>query len=120
MYDLYSTIGLPKPRLQFVWVEHPTIEGIWFYHYQLVLHLQGFDIRMEEPGSMHGEHVVELEPPTMRSSNQIPCKLGDGSFCADLPFRSGRNSLWDSNQLGNLPVYVRAPNDAWLYAGIKC
>lgn len=114
MYDLFSTKELPRPRIQFVWVAHPTFDGVWFCHYQLVLNVQPFDIRREGE-SLYGDYVIELEPPTRRSSNQIPCILA-GQYYPDLPFRSGRHGSWDSFQLGGLPVFVRSPNGVWLHA----
>lgn len=108
---------LPAPRLQLRW-EKSTIDQTyqWECHYELVIALGKHDIRAEQNGPRGGrlpnlkELVVPLKPPSLRDGGHIPCTWPDGTRCYDSPYRDGAHAMWDAEQLGNLPIYVIAPD----------
>lgn len=108
---------LPAPRLQLRW--KPETEGggkVWLCHYELVLPLRENDIRAEQEGPRGGrrpnlkELVVPIKEPTIRGCNAIPCSALDGSRYYDAPYRDGAHAQWDAAALGDLPIYVIAPD----------
>lgn len=112
---------LPAPRLQLRWEKNDGTHGHdgypWVCHYELVLPLGKHDIRREVHGPRGGikrirELVVPIKSPSARSgSGCAPCTTVDGKtrFC-DPPYRDGAHALWDSEVLGNPPIYVIAPD----------
>ena len=107
------------PRLQMRWVreEGPsefsfTTENDWLCHYELVLPLREFDIRPEvyvdgEQVDEVSELVIPIKGPTRRGSNGTdPCSW-EGF---DAPYRDGVHAGWDSDVLGDLPIFVIAPD----------
>ena len=111
---------LPAPRLQLRWCKaDPERRHEWECHYELVLPLSEHDIRREvydDDGILSGgvsEFVVPLKPPTRRrSSTATPCTARDGSRYYDPPYRDGAHAQWDAEALGDLPIYVIAPDGA--------
>ncbi|MBH2008343.1 MAG: hypothetical protein I8H71_01450 [Xanthomonadaceae bacterium] len=109
---------LPAPRLQLRW--EPFSEERsgynWQCHYELVIPLDKFDIRAEQEGPRGGrraalkELVVPIKPPSMRSTNGVPCTAPDGTRYYDAPYRDGAHAQWDAAVLGNPPIYVIAPD----------
>lgn len=119
---------LPAPRLQLRWERNTgaprgrfmmATDVEWLCHYELVLPLGEFDIRREvydEDGDQIGEVdvlVVPLKGPTIRTSgaNVVPCwDHREGRAYCDGPFRDSAHAKWDAALLGNLPVFVIAPD----------
>lgn len=109
--------NLPAPRLQLRWV--PSMrrhEYNWECHYELVLPLGEFDIRRErydangEPLPSVNELVVPMKEPSLRSGSGTPCTTGTGERYYDDPYRDGAHAWWDSKLIGNLPIFVIAPD----------
>ena len=122
-----STDGLGAPRLQLRWAAaEPNDRHMqWACHYELVLPLAEHDIRREvygDDGEMTGKVdtlIVALKPPSLRGSSSTPCEDQNGERYCDPPFRDGSHSKWDAALLGDLPVYVIAPDGesfAWANA----
>lgn len=123
MTENAHTPGMPEPRLQMRWVHRSEPHDLdcdgersWECHYELVLPLREFDIRREvyEGGEQVGERenlVVPLKGPTIRGSNgNVPCIDRQGQHYYDAPIRDGAHAVWDGEVLGNLPIYVIAPD----------
>jgi hypothetical protein len=111
---------LPAPRLQLRW-EKPEqrINGYnWLCHYELVIPLDQYDVRAEqydEEGDLLPEKLKEQTIPmregaSMRGSEGIPCTTMGGDRYYDSPFRDGAHAYWDAKLLGNLPIFVIAPD----------
>jgi len=120
---LEAGADLPAPRLQLRWERRTEPhdfdwdgERSWNCHYELVLPLREFDIRREiyEDGEEVGEQsqlVVPIKGPTIRGANGCtPCVDRDGELYFDSPIRDGAHAQWDAEVLGNLPVFVIAPD----------
>jgi hypothetical protein len=113
---------LPAPRLQLRWEKNDGLHGYaihkygWLCHYELVLPLDKFDIRREVRGPRGGikkirELVAPLKGPSARGSSSTPCTCPfKGTRYYDDPFRDGAHAQWDAKLLGNLPIYVIAPD----------
>lgn len=109
---------LPAPRLQLRWEPSDLRSGYqWECHYELVLPLGEYDIRREqydEDGTELEEKISELvipmKQPSLRGGSGTPCTAGDGSRYCDGPYRDGAHALWDAKLIGNLPVFVIAPD----------
>ncbi|WP_176079363.1 hypothetical protein [Paraburkholderia tropica] len=75
-----------------------------------------FDIRREQyddEGNETGkisELAVPMKQPSLRGSSGTPCTRGDGVRFYDDPFRDGAHAKWDSKLIGNLPIFVIAPD----------
>lgn len=101
-----TTLGdhLPKPRLQMTWrrpskseLKRKTALGgdyDWICDYELILPLHESDIRRK------------------RGRDFLAVKLGGTTVCTAAtemthsPYRDGAHASWDSEALGNLPVFV--------------
>lgn len=116
---------LPAPRLQLRWEKRvePGRETFgcaeWLCHYELVLPLQAFDIRREiydDDGMLTGERdelVLAIKGPTLRTCSDlvIPCvDRFTGKHYVDTPYRDGAHAELDAKILGNLPIFVIAPD----------
>lgn len=109
---------LPAPRLQLRWARNPdaSCRFGWLCHYELVLPLGEHDIRREvydDDGELSGkveELVVAMKEPTRRDADCVPCTAMRGERYADSPYRDGAHAKWDATALGNLPVFVIAPD----------
>ena len=115
----YTPGEIVAPRLQLRWERSDkatfSMDGSpdWLCHYELVLPLRDTDIRRtiyDEDGEEIGERdelVVALKGPTIRgSSGKAPCSAQG----FDTPFRDGAHAGWDSAVLGDLPIFVIAPD----------
>ena len=105
--------ALPVPRLQLRWVPSTRKrEYQWECHYELVMPLREHDIRREDEDGrdVRSEFVVAMKEPQLRGSTGVPCQAPDGTRYCDTPFRDGAHAHWDAEVLGNLPVYVIAPD----------
>lgn len=108
---------LSAPRLQLRWekIERGPATK-WLCHYELVVPLGEYDIRAEQEGPRGGrrpnltEMVVVMGGPTERSGGGTPCTDRDGTLYCDPPYRDGAHAQWDAKALGNLPIYVIAPD----------
>ena len=113
-----STDGLATPRMQLRWTaaEPNDRDMQWACHYELVLPLGEHDIRREvygddgEIGGIVDVLIVAMKPHSLRGSTSIPCQDQSGERYCDPPWRDGIHSKWDAALLGNLPVYVIAPD----------
>lgn len=108
---------LPAPRLQLRWEKFSDDSRYdWQCHYELVLPLDQYDIRGEVEGPRGGkrpnltELAVPIKEPTVRRSNGVPCIAQDGTRYYDAPYRDGAHASWDAKVLGDLPIYVIAPD----------
>lgn len=110
--------ALPAPRMQLRWEADPEDPSSgWLCHYEMVLRLEAVDIRGEVyRGSRllkkrRTELAVPIKEPTLRLSANEPCKTPDGKerFC-DTPYRDFAHARWDAKQLGDLPIFVIAPD----------
>ena len=108
---------LPAPRLQLRWEPFKgSTPCMWQCHYELVIPLDPHDIRAEQEGPRGGrrpslkELVVPMKKPTIRGGGRIPCTDTDGNRFYDDPYRDGVHAVWDSKLLGDLPIYVIAPD----------
>lgn len=108
---------LPAPRLQLRWEKHQSGRHQWRCFYELVIRLDEYDIRRESEGTEDlpretwpRELIVQMGGATSRDGNHVPCTSVDGTRYADSPFRDGAHARWDAKQLGDLPVYVIAPD----------
>lgn len=111
---------LPTPRIQLRWEASQHPEYQWQCHYELVILLAVHDVRREV--YRHGyqlkkklprELTIAMKSPSLRGSSSLypPCTSGDGKLrYADTPFRDGAHAKWDAIQLGNLPIFVIAPD----------
>lgn len=107
---------LPAPRIQLRW--QPSIDTgyQWECHYELVIALRKHDIRAEQEGPRGGrrpnlkELAIPIKQPSLRGSSQTPCTFLDGTRSYDPPYRDGAHAMWDAEHLGNLPIYVIAPD----------
>lgn len=112
-----SKATLPAPRLQLRWAPSTDSRRQWMCHYELVMPLDKCDIRAEQEGPRGGkrpklkEFVVPMKPPTCRDGNAAPCQTWpDKKPYYDPPFRDGAHAQWDAALLGDLPIYVIAPD----------
>lgn len=113
-----KTNELPAPRLQLRWAASERDSRYqWECHYELVLPLGEYDIRREQydesgdPLPDISELVVAMKEPSLRGSIATPCTvLATGKRIYDDPYRDGSHALWDSKLLGNLPIFVIAPD----------
>ncbi|MDR8087837.1 hypothetical protein KPB05_10225 [Burkholderia gladioli] len=107
---------LPAPRLQIRWEPSERSGWEWQYQYELVLPLGEYDIRREQYddyGELVGkidELVVRMKEPGYRGSSTTPCSTAYGDRYYDAPYRDGAHVKWDSDLLGNLPIFVIAPD----------
>lgn len=111
---------LPAPRLQLRWEATGDDQRYeWQCHYELVLPLGEYDIRREvyredsdddEEVGYVDELVVAMNTPTLRGGNHTPCTSMQGERYYDAPYRDGAHASWDAAVLGNLPIYVVAPD----------
>ncbi len=116
---------MPAPRLQMRWqklseTDRNPVFGShdWLCHYELVLPLAEHDIRREvyEGGDQVGDRdhlIVTMKEPSVRgcSKDNPPCQWrGQGEVYYDAPYRDGAHAGWDAKLLGNLPVFVIAPD----------
>lgn len=107
---------LPAPRIQLRWVESTATGWAWECHYELVIKLDKYDIRAEVYKGerllkkRRSELVVPIKKPSVRSGGGIPCTWQKGERYFDSPYRDGAHANWDAKQLGDLPVYVIAPD----------
>ncbi|MDX4957865.1 hypothetical protein [Delftia acidovorans] len=109
---------LPAPRLQLRWMlsaADPAHQ--WECHYELVMPLRGGDIRAERIGPRGGklsalkELAIPMKPPTLRGGKSTPCTCPfKGTRFYDAPYRDGAHAQWDAAALGNLPLFVIAPD----------
>ncbi|MDQ1185955.1 hypothetical protein [Agrobacterium larrymoorei] len=78
----------------------------WLCHYELVIPLQRWDRRREdEDGVPHrDELVVPLNSPCVRAADREPCRLDDGTYWFDTPYRDGAHAYWDAKLLGDPEV----------------
>lgn len=102
--------NIVEPHLRLRW-EKTERADYWLCYYELVIPLDKADIRREvyKDGKLIAErvcNVVSMGSPTKRTSTRVPCCYGDW----DAPFRDGAHAMWDAAKLGNLPVYVIAPD----------
>jgi hypothetical protein len=113
-----SRDDLPAPRLQLRWAARDQDSQYqWECHYELVLPLGEYDIRREQYDDdgdelpSISELVVPIKPPTRRgsSSASMPC-VHKGAHFYDTPFRDGAHAQWDAKALGNIPIFVIAPD----------
>lgn len=109
---------LPAPRLQLRWAHSTLRAGYnWECHYELVIPLGKYDIRAEQQGPRGGkkpslkELVIPMKEPSIRGSEVTPCTAHpSGERYYDSPFRDGAHAIWDAKLLGNLPIFVIAPD----------
>ncbi|MFC5374018.1 hypothetical protein ACFPIF_15750 [Brevundimonas faecalis] len=120
-----AAADLPMPRLQMRWqklseTERNPVFGAhdWLCHYELILPLAEHDIRREvyEDGEQVSERdhlTIAMKEPSVRgcSDGNPPCQWrGEGEVYYDAPYRDGAHAEWDAKLLGNLPVFVIAPD----------
>ena len=111
---------LPAPRLQLRWKESTHAGYQWQCHYELVILLDKYDVRREiyKNGrelkkQLPREFAIPMKGPSLRntSSKFPPCTSGDGKQrYEDTPYRDGAHAKWDAIQLGDLPIFVVAPD----------
>ena len=111
---------LPAPRLQLRWEPLQRARYQWQCNYELVILLDEWDVRREiyKNGQqlkkkLPRECAIPMKGPSLRctGSNFPPCTSHDGKLrYADEPFRDGAHARWDAIQLGDLPIYVVAPD----------
>lgn len=111
---------MPAPRLEMRWVDvEPKAEDgfDWTVEcvYSLVLRLGEYDIRRERYDA-DGNELPKLDTKTIeigrtRSTNYLK-RWGQDKI--DTPFRDHSHAKWDTEQLGNLPVYAVAAGRAML------
>jgi hypothetical protein len=112
-----DTNKLPAPRLQLRWAPSRQRPGYdWECHYELVIPLGEYDIRREQYDAdgneleKVSELIVPLKPPSLRGSARIPCQDMKGERYYDAPFRDGAHAMWDAKVIGNVPIFVIAPD----------
>lgn len=109
---------LPAPRLQLRWTPRSADPAHqWECHYELVMPLGSSDIRAERFGPRGGrlsslkELAISMKPPTLRGGTSTPCTCPfKGTRFYDAPYRDGAHAQWDAAALGNLPLFVIAPD----------
>lgn len=111
---------LPVPRMQLRWEASEDPRYKWQCHYELVILLAKHDVRREVykngremKKKLPRELAIPMKSPSVRnsSSSYPPCTSGDGKLrYADTPFRDGAHAQWDAIQLGDLPIFVIAPD----------
>lgn len=100
------------PHLRLRWEKTDQPEFNWLCYYELVIPFDEHDIRREvydKNGELVAErfcNVISMGSPTRRRSTTPPC-CGN---VFDAPFRDYAHAEWDAKKLGNLPVYVIAPD----------
>lgn len=98
--------ALPSPRLQFRWGYNEWSEGYEYAcRYELVLPIREHDCRGEMGKPF--EACITLSITTVGGTGE-PWKERAGGSLA--PFRDGVHAKWDSELLGNLPVWVIGPD----------
>lgn len=111
------TKKLPAPRLQLRWEKRDNTDGLgsWACNYELVLPLRDGDIRRTEYGrngrelKRQRDEFAVLVRQQFRASSSVPCtSAGTNTLHFDTPFRDGVHAQWDSEVLGNLPIFVIA------------
>lgn len=112
---------LPAPRLQLRWIP-ATVETRkrgynWECHYELVMPLNDYDIRAEQYDENDElmeeklkEFAVAMKCPSARQTEGTPCTTMAGDRYYDSPFRDGAHAYWDAKLIGNLPIFVIAPD----------
>lgn len=106
---LHRVVG---PHLRLRWEKAERTDCDWLCHYELVIPFDEHDIRREvydKDGELIAErfcNVVSMGSPTKLTSTKAPCCYDDWYA----PFRDGAHAMWDAAKLGNLPVYVIAPD----------
>lgn len=111
---------MPAPRLELRWTDGLFLGEFSTYSvaciYSLVIALGEHDIRGEseddkgEPLPQKREKAIELGRTF--STNTAANRLKDRWI--DTPYRDGAHARWDSEQLGNLPIYAVAAGRAFL------
>ena len=103
----------PTPRLEFQWRKEPhddaerervkdTIFGEGFFcDYGLVMPLTDHDIRREDEDGNRVRSEVFYKFETTYIGGREP-------FDGQTPYRDGAHASWDSEKLGNLPVWVKS------------
>ncbi len=92
--------GLPLPRLQLTWIATPDEENPYYVSYDLILPVDEDDCRKVE-----GLDVItsNLGLTGVGMYSRTP-QWEDGTL--DTPYRDGSHIRWDSEVLGDLPMYV--------------
>lgn len=120
---------LPAPRLQMRWTSAKKQTGFddeWLCHYELVLPLEEQDIRAWQQGPRGGrrphlkELVIPIGKPTSYRNNHVPCGSDGGIRFYDDPCMDGDCAKRHAAMLGNLPIFVIAPDGmAFKYKGTE-
>jgi hypothetical protein len=103
---------LVGPHLRLRWEKSDRADCDWLCHYELVIPFDEHDIRREvydKNGEFVAEkfcNVISMGSTTRRKSSEPPC---NGNIF-DAPFRDYAHAKWDAMKLGNLPIYVIAPD----------
>jgi len=93
-----------EARLQLRWQKGEKINE-WLCHYELILPLGEYDVRRDQ--HEQGFIALPIKEPTVRTATQTPClQYPSNEPYADTPFRDGAHAIWDSQKLGDLPIYV--------------
>ena len=109
---------MPAPRLELRWEDKRNRDYAVQCVYSLVIALGEHDIRAER-NDQNGKPLPNLTELKV----ELGKTLSDGSAArrysaardeVDAPFRDGAHARWDSQQLGNLPVYAVAAGRAML------
>ena len=98
--------GIPAPRLQLRWESAGDGTYDRICHYEMVFPIREHDCR-NDPRT--GFCVIQLGR-TMVGGREPNWALNLG---ACTPFRDGAHAQWDSAILGDLPVYVIAPDGTY-------
>jgi hypothetical protein len=102
---------LPAPRLELKWKQ--ATKGYWYNRvciYSLILPLTKYDIRREGKNGKRVRSTIALEigrTNVQGGRNEPPIYNGKVST----PFRDGAHAQWDSESLGNIPIYAVCGKD---------
>ena len=115
---------MPAPRIQLKWEDLPETQlGVYRWTvvcaYSLVLKLADYDIRGEREGDLPKLKELAIKMGDTMSTGFAAKRYDSRDDTVDTPFRDHSHALWDSEQLGNLPVYAVAAGRAMLVSREK-